>query len=325
MAFYVGKYLGVEQKEYDVEVITPMFLAGADKNKAELRVPSIKGMLRFWWRATCGIDDIEDMKKLEDEIFGSTDKKASFSISINQDFQTSKDLFSGKKFSVSSKGRTFQLDILHYLAFGCVTYNKEKRGNIVDKEYIKPASNFRLSLNANKKIIDEIEMVLTHFINFGGLGAKSRNGFGSLNCKDTNLIKQNKNGNLKKYSSFSKEAKKIIFPPKDSWQNALSDIGLAYREARLSLENRHYFEKRGLIAMPIEAKGEIIPIHIKDGRHSKPYFLHVNKTTDNKFQGQILFMPYQYFIDSKTYKDYEDVCKKMNQEIEKMAGGNKWQ
>jgi len=32
------------------KIVTPMFLGGAD-HEEEIRVPSIKGALRFWWRA----------------------------------------------------------------------------------------------------------------------------------------------------------------------------------------------------------------------------------------------------------------------------------
>lgn len=35
-----------------LKAVTPMFLGGAEPNKiAELRAPSIKGALRFWYRA----------------------------------------------------------------------------------------------------------------------------------------------------------------------------------------------------------------------------------------------------------------------------------
>jgi len=35
----------------DFEVLTPMFLGGANQNTAELRAPSVKGAMRFWYRA----------------------------------------------------------------------------------------------------------------------------------------------------------------------------------------------------------------------------------------------------------------------------------
>ncbi len=36
---------------FECETITPMFLACADGKTPELRPPSIKGLMRFWWRA----------------------------------------------------------------------------------------------------------------------------------------------------------------------------------------------------------------------------------------------------------------------------------
>ena len=55
-------------------VVTPLFCAGADPNRAELRLPSFKGALRFWWRALawsrCG-GDLEGIRRQEDALFGS--------------------------------------------------------------------------------------------------------------------------------------------------------------------------------------------------------------------------------------------------------------
>ena len=51
MTFYISRYKNMDSVEFDLEVVTPMFLGGANVNDAELRIPSIKGMLRFWWRA----------------------------------------------------------------------------------------------------------------------------------------------------------------------------------------------------------------------------------------------------------------------------------
>ena len=38
--------------EADYNIVTPMFIGGGDKQEApEIRPPSVKGALRFWWRA----------------------------------------------------------------------------------------------------------------------------------------------------------------------------------------------------------------------------------------------------------------------------------
>jgi len=57
---------------FECETITPMFLSGADGKTPELRPPSIKGALRFWWRAMNGHLSLSDLKKKESEIFGGT-------------------------------------------------------------------------------------------------------------------------------------------------------------------------------------------------------------------------------------------------------------
>src|ERR1017187_5301400 len=58
-------------------VVTPMFLGGADPlREAELRVPSFKGALRFWWRALAwlrGIRDVAELRKQEAELFGNSE------------------------------------------------------------------------------------------------------------------------------------------------------------------------------------------------------------------------------------------------------------
>lgn len=326
MGFYIGRYKNIEKASYDIEVVTPMFIGGANPKTAELRVPSIKGVLRFWWRATSGIENIRDLKRIENEIFGSTEEKSKVTINIVQsNINTSKSLFNGKIFMCESKGKEFPIDILHYLAFGAIVYDKNIRGNKVDKEYILPGSNFQLEIYATKQYLTELKKALNYFILFGTIGSKSRNGFGSLYSKDIELVEKFEFDNeLLDYTSFSKYSKVIKLDEKESWNKALSSVGLIYKDARLSLEKRHSFVKRGLVAKPIEAKGETISDDIRLRRHSKPYFLHVNKLKNGKYQGQILFLPYKYYLSDKR-EEYLKVCNSMNEKIEDLAGGKKWE
>ena len=73
----------MEKIIFECESITPMFMYGADGKTPELRPASIKGVMRFWWRAIHGDLPLYKLKKQEDEIFGSTDKRSSFSIKIS--------------------------------------------------------------------------------------------------------------------------------------------------------------------------------------------------------------------------------------------------
>lgn len=332
MSFNILRFSGLEKKEYEIKVVTPLFLGGADPKKAEIRAPSFKGMLRFWWRALnpqLAVKGFKDLYMEESDIFGNTEKKSKISLKIEtSDIVTKLDPLKGKKFEVESKGKNFELDILHYLAYGTMEYQKGK-GNVLIKEYITPKSRFKISIQGPKSHIVKVELALKYLLSFGGLGAKSRNGFGSLYSKDIEYISDiPKNGDLIDYSAFSSRSKLIKFPPQKKWEDALSDIGLAYKDARLSLEKRHSFTRRALIAKPIEVKNEDnIPKYVRDNRQAKPYFLSVNKLSEEQYQGQILFMPYRFKTTDKseTLKNYLDACEEMNRKIEGKAGGNKWQ
>ena len=307
MTFYISRYKNMDSVEFDLEVVTPMFLGGANTKDAELRVPSVKGMLRFWWRATCGIESLEEMKKYESKIFGSTDQKASFSIKLertNDKEPVKKNLPPGEKFKVESKGQTFRIGIIDYLAFGI----RDPREGYTRKHFPSD-SQFRLKFYFyNMDYKQSVLKAFYSFIDNGGLGAKTRNGFGSLclrkNYKNNMQIK----GNLQKYSTLSYNSKLFNgLSEYKRWKDALSEIGMAYKDARLSVEKN----KRLLIAKPI------VPTCNSKERHAKPYFLHVKKHKSGKFQGQILFMPYEYYQIEKQ-DEYIQVCKKVNAKLSEL-------
>lgn len=324
MSFYIVRYKDIEEQVYDCEVVTPMFLGGADPKRAELRAASIKGMLRFWWRALYGSDDIKDMAERESEIFGSTEHKSGLLINISPQIIAEEiiNLTCGKKYKVESSRYKGELSIIDYLAFGIC-----ERRNVYNRAFIKPGKKFKIELRYTKENKDEIVTAFKALISLGGLGSKTRNGFGSLRCSfnEKTGFKTFIEGNtLKDFSAFSSECRLFNFPERDTWPEALSDIGLAYREARLSVERQHSFNKRALIAMPIIAKGEErnIPKHAQDNRHGKPYYLHVNKNNKGKYTGQIHYMPYKYY-EKNQRKMYLEVCNSMNSKIQEMMNASK--
>jgi len=60
---------------FDCELVSPLFLYGADQKNPELRAPSLKGNLRFWWRAVQAEKNISLLKAQEGKIFGGTGSK----------------------------------------------------------------------------------------------------------------------------------------------------------------------------------------------------------------------------------------------------------
>ena len=44
----------MQQVTFTLRTITPLFLAGADQTTAELRAPTFRGLMRYWYRALIG-------------------------------------------------------------------------------------------------------------------------------------------------------------------------------------------------------------------------------------------------------------------------------
>jgi len=148
---------------FDCEIITPMFLAGADGKTPELRPPSIKGIMRFWWRAING-EDIEKLGMEEGKIFGSSDEKigkSKFLVRI-----IANKLTTGEFSPVPHSTKTF----------------KFKGSNIGQKFSIILAGKDDIT---NFKTICELSMLL------GGFGKRSRRGFGSVHCTSWNFTNDN--------------------------------------------------------------------------------------------------------------------------------------
>lgn len=319
MGVDISRYKNRIKKEFEVEVVTPMFLGGANVNEAELRTPSLKGMLRFWWRATCGIGDIEELRNREGEIFGDTSFKAPFSVQIENSGNIQpalRNLPKGETFPV----KNFRVGIIDYLGFGL----RDTKNYL--RQHYPVGTKFKVRFKfGNEDHEKEVLNAFKFLVHFGGLGARSRNGFGCLALNDAETPSIVLDGKLKTFSSINVSSDLFLTKRTDfiKWEDALSAIGMAYKDARLSLEPKHAYNKRLLIAKPIVQAGGN-----QKERHAKPYYLHVGKTSAGYF-GQILFLPYRYMAGQRSFseakfREYQEAGKKMNGIIkEKLTGGAK--
>jgi CRISPR type III-B/RAMP module RAMP protein Cmr1 len=113
-----------------MEIITPCFCAGANQAKAEIRAPSIRGELRWWFRALGGT------REQEADVFGSVQPKAQASkllVRVSNGSKTaneSSSLPANHRFFVKSRldlgadsfipaGRTFRLQMLRKQEVSC--------------------------------------------------------------------------------------------------------------------------------------------------------------------------------------------------------------
>ncbi|HOZ13134.1 MAG TPA: type III-B CRISPR module RAMP protein Cmr1 [Thermotogota bacterium] len=183
--------------ELTLQFNTPVFARGGSDG-FEITPQSIKGIMRFWYRALlpnvidihrCGKDTKPycGMKRAEELLFGSTTQRSLFDVEvetkgIRQDFGSwgtnphhGGMVFNPKEFPASSGG--------NYAAYGM----SPKPGDTIRK-YLTPGSQAILTfVFRNKSLTEEMRdffLYLWGVISmFGGIGAKSRKGYGSFDIE----------------------------------------------------------------------------------------------------------------------------------------------
>lgn len=318
----VSRYVGTEELRFEVEFVTPAFLGGADGN-AEIRTAPFKHGIRYWWRVLYGAKYAKsgNLKETEDKIFGSTGGKSSIEIyipTIGGMSVVRKDSFpNGRMVDASHSGKSFKINILDYLAYGKFDYQKGV-GNVYNVSHVKPSTKIELFIRIKDiGYASEVKDAIKFFLSYGGIGSRSRNGFGSMDCISS----------LEYSHRIAISPDPLDFPclssasrffemknDAETWEDALSEIGRIYKSARCSLERPHRYERRGFVARPIEVKGERIPDNIKKGRIPKPFYLGVTKR-NGKFIGYIFYLPIAFY-EKENRRDYMKVVNDMCQSFE---------
>jgi CRISPR-associated protein Cmr1 len=168
--------------ERDYKLITPLYGGGVKAGEVDIATPihgtGIRGQLRFWWRATRGgsfAGNSEKMKAAEDLIWGSTEGGSAVSIAVIR-------CTSGKPFQIRHNGQL--IDVGHvrspysYVAFPL------RRQDRVPAGVVYEGVIFTLQLSFPDSAKDDVQAALWAWETFGGVGARTRRGFGALQCTD---------------------------------------------------------------------------------------------------------------------------------------------
>ena len=165
--------------EATYRVTTPMFAGGATpESNAELRPTSIKGLLRFWFRAAAlpQLGSWQAVQKAESELFGSTEGQSGFFLSV-----VNRQGLNQERVEQNWHG----LPGIVYLGYGVI-----HRGRVL-RPYIKQGGTFTLRLVLKKKMKPEYRALLSSALKafgfFGALGARGRKGFGSMSLESLRI------------------------------------------------------------------------------------------------------------------------------------------
>jgi CRISPR-associated protein Cmr1 len=174
----------------ECETVTPLFLGGADPSGApELRAPSLRGALRYWFRALSAEQDPKALLKQESELFGGTGKDSTASsialhILSGQCQYKSWEQIIGKLPREQHRG-------LRYLGFPFrAEQSGQPRSGIIENQLFRiKISLLPLAVFQQPRIFPLKALAsLWAAIYLGGLGARSRRGFGSLRVRSVSGI-----------------------------------------------------------------------------------------------------------------------------------------
>lgn len=205
-------------KEYDFEVVTPMFgggvEAGINDDSKLIRETEIRGHLRFWWRATVGATCAESKELFarESDVWGNTQMPSKVVVRILKIAAgTKRNSIERESFVRQGRRRTietfFGSRTLGYAFFPFVENQKKAENdyikdwkrvhqtdwpagqavpdNVVPKN-AKAEENikFRLQVIYPSNHENDVQTALWAWANFGGVGARTRRGCGALYCKE---------------------------------------------------------------------------------------------------------------------------------------------
>jgi CRISPR-associated protein Cmr1 len=183
---------------FHIELITPIFGGGVETRTNDpsfpIRPTAIRGQLQFWWRATVGAQYAtpQELRAAQSEIWGSTERPSQVQVLV-EGVQAGKPeqcarfdpdkKNTGKYRSTPTWNPPFNNTSLPYALFP-FQGQLANRGMQIEVEpaaCIRKAS-FCLVLRCANNLWPQVEPALWAWLNFGGLGSRTRRGCGSIRC-----------------------------------------------------------------------------------------------------------------------------------------------
>jgi CRISPR-associated protein Cmr1 len=250
-------------KEYKISLVTPLFGGGVEAGTSDESLPirgaSIRGQLQFWWRATrgSGFSDREQLFARHAEIWGTTDRASPVETYVRG--MTAKPVRPCARYEWNQQARggrggwrlvwetPFASSPLPYALFPFQGKQPASRNEAPEEppaEFIETVS-FTLRLQYPEELGEDIETAVWAWVNFGGLGARTRRGCGALLCKEFAPNDVNEFDRWFKSASFNSASDALAWPtmpsgvlvgnqaqaPIDAWKKSISLLQ-AFRQGK---------------------------------------------------------------------------------------------
>jgi CRISPR-associated protein Cmr1 len=182
----------MKKLSFMLETITPLFLSGNDQTTVELRAASIRGHLRYWYRALLGglgITKSKQLYELESQVFGKEERGSPVLVRVKDVRWAGGRIKQNKELDLGydkAKKETRRPGLTYLL------YSTQLGGN--ERPYADVGTTFTLELSCFSKEAEKVlklaACALWCWMHFGGLGTRSRRGGGDVQVKE---IKDDKN------------------------------------------------------------------------------------------------------------------------------------
>lgn len=325
-----------------LELVTPAFLAGADQtdpSSCELRPATLRGQLRWWWRTMhAGYVTIEQLQQLEASVWGDTNRGGPVRVIVRPIGKIVPYAFDRntiiRREGLPKPPNNKTTQGLTYHSYGM---DEKKGGTIVRRHYLDAGCKWEVIISARGPqadlLLEQAKSALQLLCRYGGVGSKSRKGFGSFaDLPDFNLAK------IKDHADQFREAmgiKRANFSPalaqspcleimlpelsipvggKNYW---LALDQLAASAQAFAQKYKHDLTKKALglprnVRPPITGKFRA-GRHVTD-RHSSPALYHFAKDANGNLVMRMGILP---AAELPTLKDSSDFLKELRNHIQK--------
>lgn len=156
--------------EIELEALTPIFKGGSTTDQADegrpFRAPSIRGALRYWWRATSTLGSVDDLRDRERKIFGSVHGHGPVASAVGVAI-----------FGQESKSARRPANKPY--VFGVT--GREVEGEAGSRQVHTAGATGKLRVDWREDShAEEVRRALKAWLLFGGVGGRSRRGAGSV-------------------------------------------------------------------------------------------------------------------------------------------------
>jgi CRISPR type III-B/RAMP module RAMP protein Cmr1 len=257
--------------DFSLRVVSPAFIAGTDKEKPEMRSSTIRGHLRYWWRALYGANPkyargTDLLYKDESAVFGSTSAGSTFSVV----------LLPASKIEI---GKVAMLP------------HRENSGGNVSSVMALTAARYQLRLTTRpgKPIAEGAWNALQLWSLLGGVGRRSRRTFGAVDIRKMEGNPQDWYTYPNTPEAWAERIKEIIQkinPPTASSTPAFPTLARNYSRILVGTEgfatqkeaNQHIF--RALLRNKTYKPKERTFGSVQGGRRASPVHIQVRKIND---------------------------------------------